>query len=45
MSQFLSSGPWGGGEVTLVGCSLTPGGSLTAIWPGVMTARAPECLV
>lgn len=40
-----SSGPWGGGEVTLVGCSLTPGGSLTAIWPGVMTARAPECLV
>ena len=34
-----SSGPWGGGEVTLVGCSLT------AIQPGVMTARAPECLV
>ena len=25
-----SSGPWGGGEVTLVGCSLTPGGSLSS---------------
>lgn len=44
-----SSRPWGGreggGEVTLVGAVSHQEGVLAAIWPGVMTAHAPERLV